>query len=171
MSETFELLDVIHGDSYPTETVTLFMNVKPLKEMEKITEEILTLDPEKDQDRETELLKKQDELAEEARKASIDIELKGVPRAIWKAIAKNIEATTPGGKADQGEALNQEFVVRSTTQIRDSQGRVANFTDDQLISFYSNLREPDWKKILDKANELSFTTLAYEQKVTDPNFS
>lgn len=169
MSETFDLIDAIQGVSYPESTVTLYMNVPAIRELEVVEADLRAL-PEGDEEGENALFEKRAELIEAARKSAIHIEMKGLPRSVVNAMTKKAIAKIKD-KNEQAEAVNKEFVLRSIVKIVDSEGRKASFDDAGLMKFFESLREPDWEKILGTANELSFQTLKYEQKVTDPNFS
>lgn len=170
VTETFDLLDAIQGVSYPESVVTIYLNPAAIKEIESFDSQLENVDPETEVDEENALFEKRAELIEAARKSAIHIGLKGIPRAIVNALTKHVIATVKD-KNEQANEVNRQFVIRSIVGITDSEGRKANFDEDNLNQFLQALREPDWERVLGSANELSFRTLKYEQKVTDPNFS
>lgn len=169
MSETFDLIDAVTGASYPESTVTIYLNLPAIRDLEVVDADLRAL-AEGDEEGETALFEKREELLEAARKSAIHIEMKGLPRSVVNVITKKTLAKVKD-KLDQAEAVNREFVVKSIVKIVDSEGRKAEFDDEALHKFLGALRDPDWNRLLDAANRLSFETLKYEQKITDPNFS
>lgn len=167
MSETFDLLDAVTGISYPETTVSLYMNLAAIRNLEAIDEALKVANGEEE---ENELFSRRSELLEAVRKSALHIELKGVPRAIVSAMTKKIVATIKD-RNEQADTINKQFLLKSIVKVMDSEGREANFDDEALEKFLGALREPDYDRLLQAANELSFQTLKYENKVTDPNFS
>lgn len=169
-TKTFDLLSAVQGISYPTSVVSIYLNVKAIRDLEAIEDALRAINPETEEDEETSLLAEREALLEQARKSAVHIEIQGVPRSILNAIVKQTMAKVKD-RVEQAETVNEKLLLRSITKITDSEGRSANFDDEGLKALFKAMREPDFARLVDSVNELSYTTLKYEERVTDPNFS
>jgi len=113
--ETFNLLDMLAGRTYPEDTVDVFLDAKTAYLIAKSNEEVGRLRANKQNDEAQELEKAVEALVEESSKAKLTLHIRAIPMEVREALLK---------KAFEEFPEERDFVGR----VRESRERDKHYT-------------------------------------------
>lgn len=173
--KNFSVLDAIKGKSYPTDSVTVYYDTGAAHLVKVLEAQAAdTLDPD-----EADQIHEQIEAQRlKVRASKLVFDLRGFDPGVGEEIRKIARKQFPDD-VDQfgnlnGEAaqyVNFRYIAESIVRVTDAEGQVdeSRWDFDQVSGLYGLLPADEFDKIAQKAFELSFASLAFDQ-IVDADF-
>lgn len=145
----------------------------------------ITDSPEKEEvDSQIEALEaREKELIEEVKKSGLTFHMRGVAPAVWRAIDKKWRAKIrPDSQSEfdineanmeRNERVNNDTIAHAIVKVVAADGSVdaSGWTEEQAGELFGVLLQPEWLKLKNLADKLTFAETLFEQTVeTDADF-
>lgn len=187
-AETFDIFEYQSGVSYPSDTVTVYLDQRSAYEAQKIEEQIADT---KDQDEVDRLVARKEELVEKIKSTALTFHLQGLPPEEAQALDETIrinsehfEAAQEAGlqgllsrEAFQDEKFNMRLAkhLQYISRINPETGKVQEdrreWTPEIVDRIIKRLAVEERLKIINTMLDLSYRADLYTSLGSDPDFS